>query len=142
MKTNDLRTTVLILGCTLLIAFVSSSWWVSRQARALREIHEELVVTKKELGRAFSKLHAIRSETDRLRDVKHSTERQMALQPAKYPVWVIRHAKLGFNDIQRHVAKGEFRGLALTDGYMELKMIFENPALEEMLDSNHGPLVP
>jgi hypothetical protein len=41
MKTNDLRTTVLILGGTLLAASVLGGWHVSQQARALREIRTE-----------------------------------------------------------------------------------------------------
>ncbi|QIF01710.1 hypothetical protein [Roseimicrobium sp. ORNL1] len=39
-------------------------------------------------------------------------------------------AKNAFHDIQHEVAAGNFKGLALTNGYQRLKTIFENPDLE------------
>jgi hypothetical protein len=142
MKTNDLRTTVLILGGTLLIAFVSSSWWVSRQAQALREIHEKTAVAKEELALSTLKRDHMEADLVQLHAFTEAIERKVYSQPAKYPKASLMRAKVGFNDIQHHVAKGDFQGLSLTDGYMELKAIFDNPAFEDMLASDHGPLAP
>jgi hypothetical protein len=41
-------------------------------------------------------------------------------------------AKHAFHDIQHEVAAGNFKGLALTNGYQRLKAIFENPDLDAL----------
>jgi hypothetical protein len=141
MKTNDLRHTALILAGILLATFVGSGWWISRQAVALREITQSLQQTrdaheneKQQLAITLKKHENARAEIK----VIQAQQDQMKRTPSQYPIGVLHLAKRGFNDIQAHVAKGEFKGLALTDGYMELKQIFDNPAFEDMLANDHG----
>ncbi|CAN5777635.1 hypothetical protein BH11VER1_BH11VER1_22370 [soil metagenome] len=58
-------------------------------------------------------------------------------EPQRYTSSLLHTVKLGFNDIQHQVAAGRFPGLALTDGYMEMKKILDNPAFEEILAADH-----
>lgn len=59
-------------------------------------------------------------------------------EPQRYSLTLLHTVKLGFNDIQHQVAAGRFAGLALTDGYREMKQVLDNPAFEEMLARDHG----
>jgi hypothetical protein len=140
MKTKDLRTTALIVAAILAAAFVLGDWRVTRQTAALLELDQALAVTRLQLEESRTRL----AESEMKRTVLHALDaqvsRQLADQPGMHPMSVMHTAKRGFNDIQSHVAKGEFSGLALTEGYMELKKLFDNPAFEELLANDHNLL--
>jgi hypothetical protein len=138
MKTNDLRTTVLILGGTLLAASVLGGWHVSQQARALREIRTEAAARTEELALLRIQVAGEQQKAEHFRASMATLNRRVIAEPASNVGGVLLRAKRGFNDIQNHVAKGEFPGLALTDGYMELKAMFDNPELEGLFEGHHA----
>jgi hypothetical protein len=138
MKTNELRKTVLILFGTLLAAFTLCTWWMSRQVANLRETTAALSDAKEKLATVKTQLQAAERQFVSIVACTKDLNRQIARQPAKATVLLLHRAKRGFNDIEHHVANGEFSGLALTDGYMALREMFDNPAFEEMLEGYHA----
>jgi hypothetical protein len=134
MKTPELRNTVLILAGILLGTFLLSAWWVSRQASLLKEITLSLEQTREVHGKAKNDLTVELLKIENIRaDIKHLSKVRET-----YPLPLMHRAKRGFNDLQRVVAEGQFKGLALTDGYIELKQIFDNPSFEDMLAKDHS----
>jgi hypothetical protein len=145
MKTTDLRNTVLILAGILLATFLVSAWWISRQAIALKQITRSLEEAreahkneKDQLTATLTKRDLVLAEIEVVQRQQRALGEGITKAPSRFPFSLMHRAKRGFNDIQAHVARGEFKGLALTDGYMELKRIFDNPAFDEMLANDHG----
>lgn len=152
MKAGELRILVLSLAVTLGLAFVLGQW----QAKALRKElamlqaqHQALQLkVEAEQERLNHTQIAVRNATAEHDRAIAVSEVQLAAvrearniaikEPQRVPFYLLKTAKGGFNDIQHQVAAGRFSGLALTDGYMELKKIFDNPAFEEMLASEHS----
>lgn len=90
------------------------------------------------LANAKAELERLRASGEVLSLNLDATRGLMTAEPRRY-TWNLLHAvKRGFNDIQLQVAAGRFPGLALTDGYREMKQVLDNPAFEEMLASDHG----
>lgn len=145
MKTTALRNTVLILVGVLVATFLLSAWWISWQAKTLLDVTLSLQQTqeahqekKKELDMTMMKLENARAELLLTQASQRAASDRLTKTPSQFPFPILHRAKRGFNDVQAHVARGEFKGLALTDGYMELKVIFDNPAFEDMLANDHG----
>jgi hypothetical protein len=137
MKTNELRTTLLIIAAVLLAVFLLGGWWVQRQAKLLQEIKTDLATSKTKL---IASKEAVKTEEMILAVIRAeqlSWNRRIAAEPKINIGGALLSVKRGFNDIEHHVAKGEFPGLALTDGYVELRELLENPAFEEMLPTIH-----
>jgi hypothetical protein len=139
MKTNELGKTVLILFGTMLAAFTLCTCWMSRQSAALREVQTACASAKEELGHLQVKRNRTEGEIAVLQANVAVLKRCMANPTAQayLPILTLR-TKRAFNDIEHHVAKGEFAELALTDGYMELREIFDNPAFEEKFEGYHA----
>ncbi len=141
MKITDLRATLLTIGCILLATFLLGGWNVSRQMQTLRKIEDESSAKRTELALLSTQLETERERFQVLLARKEAFNQNTIADPVGNAVGALLRAKLGFNDIQHHVARGEYPGLALTDGYMELKRLFDNPAFEEMIGSPVGDAV-
>jgi len=138
MKITDLRATLITIGCILLATFLLGGWNVSRQLETLRKIEDESAAKRTELALLSTQLETERERFQVLLARREEFNQRSITDPGGNAGEALRRAKLGFNEIQHHVARGEFAGLALTDGYMELKRLFDNPAFEEMLTSPAG----
>lgn len=145
MKAHHLQITVLIVLGALGLS------WMAWQTKTLRKEVAALQMQRQELERKVEAANervnhlAIKfanadSEVSVLRASVFNTRSMMTKEPQRFTWTTLHTVKRGFRDIQHHVAAGRFPGLALTDGYKELKQIFDNPAFEEMLNNDHGVL--
>ncbi len=99
---------------------------------------ERTAQTRITLANAKAELERLRATGEVLSLNLDGTRALMTREPQRYTWNLLHTVKRGFNDIQHHVAAGRFPGLALTDGYMEMKQVINNPAFEEMLARDHG----
>lgn len=148
MNPHELRRIFLTVAIVASVAWMMGRW----QTKSLREDVASLATQCQLLEREVKSVteQAIQSKI-KLRNTENSIARgEVAIaaleatrmkateEPQRYTLTLLHILKRGFNDIQHQVAAGRFPGLALTDGYMELKQVLNNPAFEEMLARDHG----
>ena len=80
MKTNDLRTTLLIIAGTLLATFLLGGWWVSRQAAALSEIRHAKKQAELELASVEAKRNEALAEIAVIQTQASEMKRKARLQ--------------------------------------------------------------
>lgn len=145
MKACELRMMFLTVAITLGLAFALSQ----RQTKTLREqlqvLEGKLEAETERTNQTLIKFANARAELERLGARGEvlsmsldATRDLMTREPQRYTWNLLHTVKRGFNDIQTQVAAGRFPGLGLTDCYMEMKQVLDNPAFEEMLASDHG----
>lgn len=145
MKAREWRMMFLTVAITLGLSFAVSQWQTRTLRAQLQVLEGKLEIETERTNQTLITLANAKSELERLRAggevlsmSLEATRGVMTAEPRRYTWNVLHTVKRGFNDIQTQVAAGRFPGLALIDGYMEMRQVLDNPAFEEMLASDHG----
>lgn len=148
MKTRELGMLFVTVAVTLGLAGMVGRW----QTKSLREdvaslstkcqfLEEKVKSVTEQAHQAkirVANAEAAIAEGQVAMKTLDATRLKLTGEPRRYTWNLLHTVKRGFNDIQHHVAAGRFPGLALTDGYVEMNRVLNNPAFEEMLATDHG----
>ncbi|TLD68582.1 hypothetical protein FEM03_21935 [Phragmitibacter flavus] len=104
---------------------------VSLVSQREQQIREELELAKLELVNANTWIKAQNQERE-----KRELQWERMRNSGGISVAKLSAIKLHFNDLQREVAEGRFKGLALTPAYQELRVIFDHPDFDNLVRLN------